>query len=250
MSKKKLMVYGEAEVNELIHVVKEESRTTSLLVAEKFGKRHDNVLRDIAKLECSEKFRLLNYEESSYENDQGKVQPMCELTRDGFSLLVMGFTGKKAMEWKEKYIHAFNRMEQEIRRLAIQKQNVDWQAKRLEGKTVRRDLTDEIQSFVDYATGQGSTNARWYYKALTTQVYGALFLLEKELGKAFQDTLDGIQLSYLTAAEGIARKAIRDGMGQDLPYKKIYQLAKERVEAFAEAVGRSSPGDSRKALQA
>ena len=53
MSKKKMVVYGETEVNSLIHVIKGESRTTSLLVAEKFGKQHNNVLRAIDNLECS-----------------------------------------------------------------------------------------------------------------------------------------------------------------------------------------------------
>jgi phage regulator Rha-like protein len=118
--------------------------TTSLIIAEKFGKRHKNVLRDIEKLiaDCasdevgqlkiepssdfgdevgrpkigpSSDFGLLNFEESSYLNQQNKPQPMYFLTRDAFSLLVMGFTGKEALAWKLRFIAAFNALETALR---------------------------------------------------------------------------------------------------------------------------------------
>ncbi|NDY71815.1 hypothetical protein DO021_01530 [Desulfobacter hydrogenophilus] len=83
----------------------------SVMVAEHFKKRHDNIIRTIKSLEIPQNFRLLNFEESSYINEQNKTQPAMNMTRDGFVLLVMGFTGKRAMEWKLKYIEAFNAME-------------------------------------------------------------------------------------------------------------------------------------------
>ena len=87
----------------------------SRVVAEKFEKRHDNVLRDIQSLECSDEFRALNFEETPYVHPQnGKTYKKCELTRDGFTFLVMGFTGAKAAQWKEKYIAAFNAMENAV----------------------------------------------------------------------------------------------------------------------------------------
>jgi len=89
-------------------------KATSLDVAEKFEKQHDNVIRDIKALECPEDFSLLNFEESDYVNSRGKTYPMYEMTRDGFTVLAMGFTGKKAMEWKIKYLTAFNLMEKHI----------------------------------------------------------------------------------------------------------------------------------------
>lgn len=89
--------------------------TTSLRIAEVFGKLHKNVLRDIRDIDCSEKFGRLNFEQSSYLNDQGKWQPMVEMTRDGFVFLVMGFAGPEAARFKEAYIDAFNAMEERIR---------------------------------------------------------------------------------------------------------------------------------------
>lgn len=93
------------------------ARVNSLMVAEMFGKRHDKVLRDIRELDCSEEFRLSNFGESSYLNDQHKKQPCYDMTRDGFTFLVMGYRGKKAAHFKELYIKRFNEMEKFIRML-------------------------------------------------------------------------------------------------------------------------------------
>ena len=89
---------------------------SSMMVAEHFEKDHKNVLRTIRQIvsELPANFSdlgQLNFEPSSYINDQNKEQPAMNMTRDGFVLLVMGFTGKRAMEWKLKYIEAFNAME-------------------------------------------------------------------------------------------------------------------------------------------
>ncbi|MDF2391710.1 hypothetical protein GWQ31_10150 [Aeromonas sp. 2MA4] len=88
--------------------------TTSLKVAEIFGKRHDNVLRKLESLECSQDFRLLNFEETFQDVDMPKGAtkraPVWNMTKDGFIFLVMGFTGKQAAAIKEAYINAFNWM--------------------------------------------------------------------------------------------------------------------------------------------
>lgn len=102
----------------LVAVENEHAVTTSLRVAEVFGKQHKNVVRDIKSLDCSEEFRKLNFEPSkiAYQNGNIKKQlPMYYITRDGFMFLVMGFTGKTAAKWKEAYIKAFNEMEAKIR---------------------------------------------------------------------------------------------------------------------------------------
>lgn len=85
---------------------------TSLKVAEVFGKRHDNVLQDIKALSCSEEFRFLNFQETPYIHPQnGQEYKMYYITKDGFSFLVMGYTGEKAGEFKEKFINEFNKRE-------------------------------------------------------------------------------------------------------------------------------------------
>lgn len=93
-------------------------RTTSRIVAEKFGKQHKNVLRaiEITLPDLPEGFSRLNFEPATYLDAQGKPRVQYEMTRDGFTLITMGFTGKAAMEWKIRFIEAFNLMEDELRR--------------------------------------------------------------------------------------------------------------------------------------
>lgn len=86
--------------------------TTSLIVAQVFGKEHKNVLRDIESLSCSESFRVLNFEQTPYVHPQnGQTYKMYTMTKDGFSFLVMGYTGEKAGEFKERFINEFNKRE-------------------------------------------------------------------------------------------------------------------------------------------
>lgn len=89
--------------------------TNSLLVAEKFGKDHKRVLQDIRDLKCSNQFRQHNFVLSSYYSDQNRELPMYVMNKDGFTLLVMGYTGETAMKFKEDYIEAFNKMEETIK---------------------------------------------------------------------------------------------------------------------------------------
>lgn len=101
---------------------KDTARVNSLFVAQAFEKEHRTVLRAISNAldgesGLSEEFRRHNFVQSSYRNEQNKRQPCYEMTRDGFTLLAMGFTGKKAMRFKEEYIKRFNQMETFIKTL-------------------------------------------------------------------------------------------------------------------------------------
>lgn len=89
---------------------------SSVDVAENFEKRHKNVIQSIENIRKSDKgFTGLNFQPSEYEDSSGRVLPSYLMTRDGFTLLVMGFTGYKAQEWKIKYIKAFNAMEAKLK---------------------------------------------------------------------------------------------------------------------------------------
>ena len=85
--------------------------TTSLIVAEVFGKEHKNVLRDIENLSCSDTFNRLNFERITYKDARNREQQAYEMTKDGFSFLVMGYTGEKAGQFKENFINEFNKRE-------------------------------------------------------------------------------------------------------------------------------------------
>lgn len=106
---------------ELVSIENEVPRTTSLVVAKFFGKRHANVIRDIERLDCSNDFMKLNFESvmesMTYVDNNGVCQNKTtkridhySMTKDGLIFLVMGFTGKQAAKLKEAYINEFNRM--------------------------------------------------------------------------------------------------------------------------------------------
>ena len=83
-------------------------------VARVFGKQHKNVLRSVNVSGCSEKFRQINFERAEYIDEKGEKRPEYFMTRDGFTFMVMGYTGYLASQFKEAYIEAFNVMEQAL----------------------------------------------------------------------------------------------------------------------------------------
>lgn len=101
-------------MNQLVFIHNNRPVTDSQMVSEVFSKRHDRVLQDIRELGCSDEFRLHHFVESQYDNLQGRKMPKVIMTEQGFTLLVMGYTGKRAMEFKEQYISEFHRMRDEI----------------------------------------------------------------------------------------------------------------------------------------
>jgi Rha family phage regulatory protein len=143
--------------------INHEERTvvSSLDIAETFGKEHRRVLQDIREIGCSKEFRLHNFVQSSYENSQGKQQPMFLVTRDGFVLLAMGYTGELAMRFKEAYIKQFNAMESALRGKLIEREK---------GIAVRQALTKALQ--------QSTENERMHghaYSTYTNVIYKVLF---------------------------------------------------------------------------
>lgn len=95
--------------------------TTSPIVAEIFGKRHDHVLRDIRdlleELELVSEGDVPNFGEISYQDNYGRHHPCYEMTHDGFALLAMGFTGREALRFKLRFIEAFNALERRVQAL-------------------------------------------------------------------------------------------------------------------------------------
>lgn len=115
--------------------------TTSLQVAEHFQRPHKDVLSSIRKLDCSPIFQERNFSLSFYHrqllNGGYKKEPMYYLTRDGFTFLAMGFTGKVAARFKEAYINAFNEMEERLRGAMVKEEEIT---------TYLRSLCEDIDS--------------------------------------------------------------------------------------------------------
>ncbi|EAM0336080.1 phage antirepressor Ant [Campylobacter coli] len=107
-------------VNVVFEVVGDEIFANSLQIAEVFEKDHSNVLKAIDKLPNDE-FKSSNFKYDSYFDKKSEQRRMINLTRDAFSLLVMGFTGEKAYKWKVEFIKAFNEMEKRLKNLEQEK---------------------------------------------------------------------------------------------------------------------------------
>lgn len=139
--------------------------TDSLKVAYYFAKQHKNVLKAIKELNCSPEFWRLNFKPSNYTDERGKKQPMYLMTQDGFTLLVMGFTGKKAMQFKEAYINEFNQM----KRWIMSRANVKNDQRRLNDAiklTLERQNKDDPHAYsrennLVYLIALGTTKKKW-----------------------------------------------------------------------------------------
>jgi Rha family phage regulatory protein len=191
--------------------------TTSRQVAEVFGKEHRNVLRDIENLECSAEFTKLNFELSSYKDGSGKANKEYVITKDGFTILAMGYTGEKAMKFKEAYINEFNEMEKELKR--IYKERQQWEIERQKGIVIRHILTDTIKMKVT-----DSPHKKFMYPNYTKLIYKTLFNLSMDdLRKQYnvkgsesiRDYLASEQIKEVESLEMLVSSLINCGWGYD-----------------------------------
>lgn len=139
----------------------ERAAVTSLDVAMTFGKEHKHVMRDIRELGCSAEFNESNFGLIKYTDTTGRKQKAYAMTRDGFTLLVMGYTGDLAMRFKEAYIKQFNAMEAALQGKLVERQK---------GIAVRQALTKALQ--------QSTENERMHghaYSTYTNCIYKVLF---------------------------------------------------------------------------
>ena len=128
--------------------------TSSLKVAEVFGKAHKNVMQSIDQLVCSDVFRELNFQLSSYKAiGQHRSYPMFEMTKDGFTMLAMSFNGKSVAPFKEGYIAAFNAMERspqqplQLSRMDILKLALESEQKLLEAQEELTIAQPKVEAF-------------------------------------------------------------------------------------------------------
>jgi len=122
--------------------------TTSLLIADKFGKSHKFVLKKIDRLQCSLKFHRANFAPSIYVAANGKDEKCYNVTEEGFMFIAMSFTGIEAMQWKEAFVIAFQKMRS---RLNEPGRNFELQHKRDTG----REMADAVK-FIRELQGKAS----------------------------------------------------------------------------------------------
>lgn len=208
---------------------------SSLDVAEVFGKEHRRVLQDIRELSCSDDFRLHGFVQSTYTNEQNRKQPMYYMTRDGFTLLVMGYSGEKAMQFKEAYIKQFNAMEKALQGKIHE---------RIKGMAVRNLLTDAIKESRENERMHGHA-----YSTYTNVIYKSLFgknasQLRKDLdlktSDKLRDHLNAEELKAVLESEALVSGLIARGLSyadikgliESLPSPDINLLGSDEAESI------------------
>ena len=157
--------------------------TTSLIVAETFGKEHSKVCRDIESLNCSPEFNVANFGVIYFQDSMNRKQKSYEITKDGFSFLVMGYTGAKAGEFKERFINEFNKREALLKNddfivqkaLAILSERV----KVIESEKERLQVKTEIQ---EQELKKVAPKMEYYEKVMQSESTYTTTLIAKELG--------------------------------------------------------------------
>lgn len=178
---------------DLVSITDQKAMTSSLIIAEEFGKEHRNVLRDISQVECSEEFSRLNFEPSAYMS-RGKQYPCFNITRDGFTFLAMGFNGKKAAEFKEKFIAAFNAMEQAL----------------LEGQAERKQIDINYHRRTESPNGADIRYTLSLDKFLSNTSPKRLAILSRLTGIDFDDLADLPDDNELTTDQTVRQIEIKD----------------------------------------
>ena len=192
---------------------------SSRQVADKFEKEHRHVLESIDKMKeqlSTAEFSAL-FMEGKYVASNGKKNKEYLMTRDGFSLLVMGFTGEKVLRWKLDYIKAFNEMEKELKRLYSERQK--WEIERQKGILVRHILTDTIKMKVT-----DSPHKKFMYPNYTKLIYKTIFgktvkELQEHYGvkrkESIREYVTADELKQIESMEMLVSSLISCGWGYD-----------------------------------
>jgi Rha family phage regulatory protein len=173
--------------------------TSSSLVAQKFGKQHKDVLEAVRRLaENSADVPSIGvmFCEASLPDAYGRMQPVFIMNRDGFSLLVMGFTGKDALKFKVDFIEAFNIMEQQLKEAQKPLSTLDLLELAVKGMRENQQALEEVKR--DVRELQARTETRPSY--FTVVGYGALHHIPVNLKQAAAIGLGAKQARFVKSA--------------------------------------------------
>lgn len=206
--------------------LKSELRTDSRLLAGFLDHRHRTILENIDKYSAElRSISRLPFETGTLETRGGvQSQRYAMLDEDQcYFLLTLMRNNERVVAAKLALVKAFKNARAQ---LALR------DVVRLDGKLVRKAETDSIKLLVEYASANGSKSANRYYTNVTKMTNT---LLGIEAGQ--REALDVNQLKQIAILESVVDIAIRDGVKAELPYKDIYQLAKERAGHVVQAIG-------------
>lgn len=211
--------------------------TTSIIMAEQLSRPHKNVLQSIDDLVEDGTLQRgldaeLTFRDVSGPNGAVRQERIYRLSKRA-ALIAMPFVGgKKSRAGQARLVDAFLHYE------AMAKKRDQWEPIRAIGKGMRRDLTDAIAEFIEYAQARGAgKGTAHYYSNFTKMEYKLLFLVAKEMPKGFRNLLDVESLETLGYTEKALARHIRKEMEGGVAYKDIYVSAKGIAQISIDILG-------------
>lgn len=233
-------------MNDLVVLVKSKPLVSTFLLFEKMGyKEHSRLKRVITgHIDEFNEMGFLHLErQKPTDKKGGRPVESYLLDEDQFILLALLVKNSpESVAIKLRVAKEFKRLRNVVSSIVSQQRDPNWVDARSDGKIIYKQKTDVIKQFVDYAANQGSKSAPRYYGNLAKMENKALFFIEQRYDN-LRDILTIKQLMQACTADDVIERALLDGMGDELPYKDIYKLAKERVIAFAAIIGKSQVHD-------
>ena len=229
-------------MNDLVVLVNNKPLVSTFLLFEKMGYKEHRVLKRVIAehIDAFNEIGFLHLDvQKPKDKKGGRPIESYLLTEDQFILLVLlAKNTPESVALKVRVAKEFRRLKSIVANIVSQQRDPNWQNVRADGKIAYKQKTDIIKQFVDYATVQGSKSASMYYSNLAKMENKALFFIEQKYSN-LREILTIKQLMQACTADDVIEKALIDGMSDSLPYKDIYKLAKSRIEAFAEIIGKS-----------
>jgi phage regulator Rha-like protein len=223
--------------DKIVQVYEDVPRAGTFLIAQGFDREHKMVTRLIEKYRTDfEDFGTLKVRKVIT-----KGRPAIEFWLNEEQALLLGTYMRNndiVREFKKKLIREFKALRDQVNNHRKHTQHPAYQITRDAGKIVRRQTTDVMKRFVEYATKQGSNNSDRYYSNITRMLNGLLFIVNGKF-KNLRNVMSVQQLMTVSSAEQIIDKGLLDGMNKKKYYKDIYQDIKKRVMIFAELHGQS-----------
>jgi len=214
----------------MVTIMKNKLFTNTYEIAKGVGNQHETVMRLLKVHSNLDTFKSVKFEKV---NTKGRPIDLYWLTEEQASLLILLMkNSEKTIKFKEKLNKAFFELRQVLADLMAKNQNLEWLEKRKETKVIRRELTDMIQEFIEYAKNQGSKSAEKYYMSISRMELTGLFLLEQKYPN-YRDLMDFKQLNLIETADELIARSLKEAMNQGLNYKKCYAYAKEQIGRLA-----------------
>ena len=209
-------------MNDLVQIRRNDVYTTSLVIAEGANVTHRKVKETIRKhSDFLKTLGLLGAYPT--ESSGGRPETFYLLNEQQATFLITLLKNTETVvAFKLELVRQFYAM----RKFILEKQSEEWKTQRSDGKMIRREETDVIRQLVEYAKRQGSQNADRLYITYST-------LAQKTAGITSRETATVVQLNTLAFAETVIMNVIAGCMAQEVPYKEIYPICKERLREVA-----------------